>query len=75
MRGTAPSIRNRPRHIPSKILGHSPDCWLQRRRGLGSIHSPFTPVPLDPDPMLVTFDPNGHDTCTAMGPMTTVCNQ
>jgi hypothetical protein len=35
---------------------------------------PLAPVPLHPDPMPVTFDLNGNDTCSAMGPMTTVCN-
>ena len=50
-----------------------PTAVYSYEEGLAVPAPPLTPVPLHPDPMPVTFGLNGHDTCTPMGPMMTIC--
>jgi hypothetical protein len=51
-----------------------PTAGYSYEEGLAVSAPPVAPVHLHPDPMPVTFGLNGHDPCTTVGAMRTVCN-
>jgi hypothetical protein len=60
--------------FPARSAAIRPTAGYTAEEVLAVSAPQLTPVTLHPDPMPV-FNLNGHDACTAVGPMTTVCNQ